>query len=661
MDKNRIHDKQYNISVMDEKVNLKDADIRGAYFNDKHFRDTAINDGHFSGTDMYDDHTPLLKFDRVSFRYPGTGKQAIEDISFTVEPQEFVVICGQSGCGKSTLLAHMKKNQIPFGKGSGQMYFKGTPIEELADRESAAEIGFVRQDFEGQTVADKVYHELAFGLESIGVPLVEMRKRIAETALYFGLEKNFRRETDTLSGGEKQLLALCSVMVMRPELLVLDEPTNQLDPAAAESFINSIVRINREFSTTIVISEQRLGLVLPYADKVIMMHQGRIFKVVRPDQIPQAVYDFKEKFGIEYPAASALPVATQIYIGTHEASAKGAVKNIENHQSDKSIDNAVEGNGSCYYQDPESCGSAGTGNVSGRHHDNKVPLTVRDGREYIRRITENKALHGRANEDKAAVSVSSPILTASDIEYSYSSAEPVLRSVSLKVPEKSVFSILGGNGSGKTTLLKVLAGIYKPVRGKVRCKYKNAYLSQDPLAIFTEISVEDELAESLKPYEKDDKTYTDEEIRQKVNEMLIKLKLNPLRKMHPYDLSGGEAQRLAIGKILLRDPDLLLLDEPSKGLDASFKKELSEVLQQLKGDGKTIIMVSHDLDFVAENSDYSALLFDGEIQMVSDTASFFKGNLYLSTDARRICHDYLPDVITTGQAVEAVNALMVSI
>lgn len=178
----------------------------------------------------------MLKFDNVSFRYPNQSQNAITDISFEIKKGEFVLLCGDSGCGKTTLLRHAKKNQIPTGHGSGKMYFDGKDIEFMDDRESAALIGYVGQSPDGQIVTDKVWHELAFGLESLSFDRETMYRRIAEMSEYLGISGWYEKKTDELSGGQKQILNLASVMVMHPKILILDEPTSQLDPVASERF-----------------------------------------------------------------------------------------------------------------------------------------------------------------------------------------------------------------------------------------------------------------------------------------------------------------------------------------------------------------------------------------------------------------------------------------
>ena len=203
----------------------------------------------------------------LTFTYPGCEEPALLDVRFSVASGDFVVVCGRSGSGKSTLLRHMKASLAPHGERTGGVAFFGTPIEEVDERRQAAEIGFVLQDPDSQFVCDTVAHELAFGLENLGVPGPQIRLRVAEMASFFGIQDWFDEEASSLSGGQKQLVNLAAVMVLQPRLIVLDEPTAQLDPMAATEFFDTLRRINRELGTTVVLSEQRLEEALPWADR----------------------------------------------------------------------------------------------------------------------------------------------------------------------------------------------------------------------------------------------------------------------------------------------------------------------------------------------------------------------------------------------------------
>ncbi|MBQ7354002.1 MAG: ABC transporter ATP-binding protein, partial [Clostridia bacterium] len=218
----------------------------------------------------------ILQIENLSFRYPKAEHNALTDVTLSINRGELVVVCGQSGCGKTTLLRLLKKELAPAGEQVGSVRYCGTPVGELEDRTSAAEIGFVMQDPESQIVTDRVWHELVFGAENLGIPSDVIRRRAGELASYFGIDGWFRRTTDTLSGGQKQLLNLASVTLLQPKVLILDEPTAQLDPIAAAEFMNTLQRLNRQLGLTVILSEHRLEEVFPSADKILLMDKGKV-------------------------------------------------------------------------------------------------------------------------------------------------------------------------------------------------------------------------------------------------------------------------------------------------------------------------------------------------------------------------------------------------
>ena len=226
-----------------------------------------------------------IRLDYVNFSYPLSEKPALRDVTFTIQPSQFIVLCGKSGCGKSTLLRQLKKNLIPYGRLEGQVLYCGERVDELPDRKSAEEIGFVQQNPDNQIVTDKVWHELAFGLESLGLSNSAIKRRVAEMASYFGIQGWFRKNVSELSGGQKQLLNLASIMAMQPKLLILDEPASQLDPIAASEFLQTVYKINRDLGTTVLISEHRLEEVFPMADKVMVMDEGKLIAFAEPERI----------------------------------------------------------------------------------------------------------------------------------------------------------------------------------------------------------------------------------------------------------------------------------------------------------------------------------------------------------------------------------------
>lgn len=539
-----------------------------------------------------------IRLEHVTFSYPLAERNALEDVSFSVLPSQFVVLCGKSGCGKSTLLRQLKKNLIPYGRLEGDVLYCGEPVEELDDRRSVTEIGFVQQNPDNQIVTDKVWHELAFGLESLGLPNAAIKRRVAEMASYFDIQGWFRKSVDQLSGGQKQLLNLASIMAMQPKVLILDEPTSQLDPIAASEFLQTVYRINRDLGTTVIISEHRLEELFPMADRVMVMDQGRVL-----------AFDSPEKIGA-------------FLSGGGQRASDGA---LSRHPMFYGLPSVMR-----IFAD--ACPG----------EDN--PLTIREGRLRLARLLEGKDLPPAEEEAAGEDSRSrDTVIEIRDLWFRYSrESGEVLRGLNLKVEKDRLYCLLGGNGAGKSTTLKIIAGILKGQRGSVKVdREKLSMLPQNPQALFTEITAEEELMEALYYV----KLPVEEKLR-RVEEMLALMEISHLRRANPYDLSGGEQQRLALGKILLLEPQVLLLDEPTKGLDPFFKRTLAGILRKLTESGVTIFMVSHDIEFCAEYGDRCAMFFDGGIVSEGSPREFFAGNSFYTTAANRIARQWKADAIT---------------
>ena len=543
----------------------------------------------------------FLQVKNLSFTYPNRKEAALDGLNFSVERGSFTVLCGQSGSGKTTLLRLLKRELAPHGTLSGEILSGGAPLSTLSDRRSAAEIGFVRQDPDEQLVTDKVWHELAFGLESLGLKNGDIRRRVGEMASYFGIQSWYHSETDRLSGGQKQLLNLASVMVMQPKLLLLDEPTSQLDPIAAADFIATLQKLNRELGLTILLSEHRLEEVFPVADRVIVMERGRPCLTGTP----------RELCGVlrSHPLAQGLPSASRIWAGLDVP-------------------------------------------------DTPCPLTVREGRELLETY-----FAGRAG---ALVPVrprpeTPPVLQADGLCFRYEKEAPdVLRELSLSVHGGEIFALLGGNGAGKTTTLHLLAGLEKPYRGTIRVlgkkmkDYKNgalyrgclSLLPQSPRTVFLKDTVREDYRQLLEAH-----GVKAGEQAEKIDAMAARLDIAPLLDRHPYDLSGGEQQKCALGKLLLTDPKILLLDEPTKGLDAEYKERLRTLLHALRTEGKTIVLVTHDVEFAAAVADRCALFFDGEVIADGAPNEFFSGNHFYTTAASRIARAVFPNAVLCEEVV----------
>lgn len=533
--------------------------------------------------------TPIIELKQVSFYYPEGVTPALTQIDLAVPAGGFVLVCGPSGSGKSTLLKHMKSSQIPFGKGTGELLFKGKDLETMELGESARSIGFVGQNPDNQIVTDTVWHELAFGLENLGVPVEEIRKRTAETAQYFGMTEWFRQPVEALSGGQKQMLNLASVMVMQPEVLILDEPTAQMDPIGARRFFHTLKGLQQEIGTTIILSEQRLEEVMPLAQDLVYMEKGQIVAQGPVQESLKILADYEKIKNKPLAMETSFPVALRVYIKSREK------------------------------------------------EEEIVPVSVGQGRQWLsgKRVV--------TSEHKETYEETETVITVQGVDFSYEKGKKVLEHLDWQVKKGSIYGLLGGNGAGKTTLMKLICGILKPRRGKIKTNGTVRYLVQNPLSIFTEITAEDELAVCCG---RDPKA---------VEEMLEKMELTEFREQNPLDLSGGQQQRLALGKVLLTKPEILLLDEPTKGMDGGFKVKFGAMLGELKKQGITTVLVSHDMEFCAEYATYCGLMFDGEIISFGPTREFFAENVYYTTAAARMTRGILKDCLVAEDIMAALE------
>ena len=532
-----------------------------------------------------------IKIKNLIFSYPNSEKKALDDINLTVNQGEFVTICGKSGCGKSTLLRHLKPILTPHGKTSGEIYFDGKSIYDLSDRAQAENIGFVMQNPDNQVVTDKVWHELVFGLESLGINSAEIRSKAAEMASFFGIQNWFYENVANLSGGQKQILNLASVMIMNPTLLLLDEPSSQLDPIAAHDFFTMLERINTELGVTIILSEHNLSEVFPLSDKVVVMENGKITAENTPYKIGE---ELKQNSMF-----AALPTPTKIYYSL--------------------------------------------GNNSGN-----CPITIRDGHKWLEKQQINE--HFEFKSEKNRINTE-PILELKDVWFRYEkNSDDILKGLSFKVHENEFYAIVGGNGVGKSTALSVISKINKPYRGKVFINddTKVAVMPQNPQSLFLKKSVLEELYDAVFDVEK--------EKRKNEIEYVMKLcELDNLLENHPYDLSGGEQQRVALAKMLLRKPDLLVLDEPTKGLDACFKRKLATILKSLQKNGMTVLMVTHDIEFCAEYADICAMFFDGKIVSEAPPRKFFAENNFYTTSAKRMADGIIENAVLDKDVIRALG------
>ncbi len=534
----------------------------------------------------------------LSFRYPETEHNVLNNVSFSVKPGEFITVCGTSGCGKSTLLSHFKTVLTPFGERHGDILFNGKSLEEVSFREQSVKIGFVRQSPENQVVTDKVWHELAFGLESLGLDTPTIRRRVAEMASFFGIQNWFYKNVTELSGGQKQLLNLASIMAMQPELLILDEPTSQLDPVTAGDFLATVGRINRELGVTVIITEHRLEDVFPMSTRAIVMDEGRI----TADAPPEKAGEFLKGSG--HRMFLAMPSAMRIW-------------------------GAVDGEGDC-------------------------PITAAQGRRWLEGFAAKNELAPLEPEEEKTFD-GQPSIELDDVWFRYEKNLPdVLQGIKLKLYPGEIYAILGSNGAGKTTTLSVINGAVKAQKGQVTLKgkkleeIKNPFdgllgvLPQNPQALFASKTVYEDLMEIFSG------TKLPKPEREKRAVRVIEVcRLEKLVHKHPYDLSGGEQQRAALAKVLLTEPEILLLDEPTKGLDAQFKQELASILRGLTEKGVCILMVSHDVEFCAKYADRCGMFFTGKIVYEDTPRRFFTDNTFYTTTAARMSGRVCPGAVTT--------------
>lgn len=567
----------------------------------------------------------LVKIEDYSFAYPDAQRETLSHISLSIPDGSFTVLCGKSGSGKSTLLRQMKTVLCPHGKKNGTIYFGGKALENVDQRTQSARIGFVMQDADSQIVTDKVWHELAFGLESLGYDTPTIRLRVAEMASYFGIQQWFYKNVEELSGGQKQLLNLAAIMAMHPALLILDEPTSQLDPIAASDFLETVGKINRELGTTVLMTEHRLEEVLPMTDRVVVMDGGEVIHTGPPAQAALWLY------GQGHGMFAAMPTPLKIYA-----------------------------------------------DVTGREGERRkaVPLTVREGRIWLEQqmgwkedfaaLQEPERKEQEASKGKKAASgeESRPCaIRLEEVWFRYERELPdVVKGLTLEVKKGEFYCLMGGNGTGKSTALSLICRVQKPYRGKIlingtdirRLSDRELYRSclgvipQNPQSLFVKKTVEMELYEMVGGFrERMSADFPVDMEKKKVVESIAAIThLEELMGQHPFDLSGGEQQRLALAKILLLRPQILLMDEPTKGMDADFKKEFASILKRLQGHGVTILMISHDIEFCARYADRCGMLFDGGLVAEGTPGEFFAGNSFYTTAANRLARHIFPDAVT---------------
>jgi energy-coupling factor transporter ATP-binding protein EcfA2 len=524
---------------------------------------------------------PIATFSGLTYRYPERETLALRELNWTIAPGEFVTVTGPSGSGKSTLLRCLNGLTPHFSGGTfdGVVIVAGHDTRHYSPRVLARLTGFVFQDPEAQFVAGRVDDELAFGMEQLGVPAVTMRKRVEEVLDLLGIAALRDREIATLSGGERQRVAVAAALALQPSILALDEPTSQLDPWGAEEVLAALNRLNEDLGLTVVLAEHRLERVVAHADRLTVLAPGGTISVDGPPRETLCQAD-----------VGSLPALLSL----------------------------------------------------GRRLDwDPLPLSIKEGRAAQRRDAALGRVPAPAAPDPAPPG-GVPVVALQRVSGGWD-RHPVLRDVDLEVRPGELVALMGRNGSGKTTLLRLVAGLHRPSSGRILVAGQDTtrvhpadiaqtvgYLPQNPSALFFAETLRAELA------------FTQKHHRQSgldLEATLAALGLGHAIDRHPRDLSGGERERAALAAVLVGGPRVLLLDEPTRGMDAARKRALVATLHQLRDDGVAILLATHDVELVAEVASRVVLLGDGHIVADGGPRTVLSGSLTFTTAVNKLYGD----------------------
>jgi len=540
----------------------------------------------------------ILRIENLNFQYVNEEKLVLNDINMSIEEGDFLVLCGATGSGKTTLLKMLKREIAPNGNKRGTIFYQGKDLKEYNDKELVSEIGYVFQNPDSAIVTDKVWHELAFGLENLGYDNQNIRMKVGEIANYFDMQTWFDMDTNSLSGGQKQILNLASVMVMQPKVLLLDEPTSQMDPVSASNFFQTLKKINHELGTTIIIIEHRLEEIFLLADKIALLDDG---KLVVYDEVKKASKEILNYSNININ----IPTPLKLY---HEL----------------------------------EC-------------EDEVPLTIKDGKKLLGKYNFSE----NSQYDKPLLREKNKAIEIKNGWFRYSkNSNDILKGIDLDIRIGEVYSLIGGNGVGKSTLVNVIANNLKLYTGNVKIneksisKYKNnslyienlVVLPQNPDDLFVSEMVSHELYEMKNIYS--------DNFENRVKEIIDDFDLEELLSRHPYDLSGGEKQKVALAKILLLNPKIILFDEPTKGLDWTSKIKLVEIIKRLKKKNVTCFLVTHDIEFASLVSDYCGLLFNGTIVSENSSNLFFKNNHFYTTATNKLMREINDNIVVYDDMIK---------
>ena len=542
--------------------------------------------------------------DNLSFFYSGETVPALDKISFRIAPGEFVLITGRSGSGKTTLLRALKPSLSFEGEYSGSRLFFGKDPASFPAVEEAQNIGFVLQNPDFQAVTHTVRSELAFGLENLGFDTPTIRMRTAEAAAYFGLEDIFDQPLSTLSGGKLQLVCLASIIALHPKAILLDEPLSQLDPMTCDSFIGALRRLSLENAITVILSEHRLEKVLPVADRIFVMEDGKLTFDARPCDITKKELEKNDFLKAGVPSSARI--------------------------------------------------------VAGLGMEPGSALNVRDAKRLLDSVFPNEPAYKRIEREQNGAETAPPAVELKNVTFSYDESKRVLNGFTLTVGQNRFVGILGANAAGKTTMLRLMGGIYRSYAGKIALfgrnikKYSDkelfrgtvALLPQKVHMLFAGNTVEEDLRRVL-----DTVDLPKEEKEELFSRTVGFFSLETLLSRHPYDISQGEMQRAAFCMAMLRRPKLLLLDEPTKGMDALFKRELGEKIRSLVKGGMTVVAVSHDSEFCAEYCDECAFICDGICSKPCPSGNFFSDNFFYTTEANKISRHIFENAVTETEVL----------
>lgn len=486
----------------------------------------------------------------LTFTYALAEKPALQNISLSINEGEFCIVMGESAAGKSTLLKLLKKEIAPNGRQEGELFVDGT-------------VGYVAQNVAESIVCDKVRSELSFGLLNMGKSVDEIELLVAETASYFDFENKLDADIASLSGGEMQLVNLAAVMIMKPQILVLDEPTAQLDPISSQRFIEMIKKLHKELGITVIISEHNTDLIYDYAEKIILLSDSQLEYVADPRKTASYLMNSNNAM------LNSIPPQMRLF------------------------DNVFD--------------------VAG-----------------CRRIISSLSLKPLSDE----CTLDNAVLKIKDLCFAYERGVNILDGLNLKVYKGKINAVVGPNSSGKSTLLKCISGVNRAYRGKIKCNEKISMLCQNPYDLFR--------------YEK-----CAQEVE--FGEITRFLEIDDIKNQHPYDISGGQAQRLALAKVLATNADIILLDEPTKGFDPILKKKLADLFNEICNSGKTILIVSHDIEFVGEYAHAVSFLSKGKIVVTAPRRSFFSQLSFYTTSVSKITNGFADNVVSAPDLKEAMS------